>query len=264
MIDIQNGLETRGVCIKHVGIREFVMPIVVDINGRHVHTTATINLNVSLDADKKAIHMSRLIEMLSEWDGNTSYTTLKELLSITKNKLQTGNANIILHFLYFKEKKAPISQKSSIMNYKCTINMNDADDFFIIEVHVPISSACPCSKAISKYGAHNQRGILSIIVKTNTIASIDDLIQKAESSCSHELFSLLKRVDEKFITESTYENPKFVEDIARDMALLLSKSNGYEWFKIDVENFESIHNHSAFAVVNNSENNNGGGGQYGY
>lgn len=249
MIDIQNETDIRDVYIKDVGIKDFSLPIMVPTKKDCIHTTAKVSLSVSLDSQKRGVHMSRLVEVLSEWDGYLDFKKLEMLLATTQDKLETKNSNISICFLYFRKKFAPISKKSSYISYECILNMKNIDDYFTLTVKVPVSSVCPCSKAISKYGAHNQRGVLSITVKTDSIFSIEDLILEAELSCSKDVFPLLKRSDERFITESAYDNPKFVEDIARDTVLSLSRKKDYQWVSVNIENFESIHAHNVFATV---------------
>ena len=253
MKDIQSEFDSRGVNIRNVGIKEYVRPVMVRTNTNIINTVAAISLSVFLESSKRGTHMSRFVEILTDWDGNISFENLQQILSDTKEKLQTNSANVVLKFVYFLTKISPITKKSSSMSYTCGIIMNSNDDYFTLNINIPISSTCPCSKSISKYGAHNQRGILSVKIRANTINCIDDLIRKSEKSCSVDLFSLVKREDEKYITEKSYENPKFVEDIARDMAMILKSDGKYKWYEIDVETFESIHNHNAYASVYSSD-----------
>ncbi len=251
MVDIQEGPECRNVYLRQVGIKNLVIPIMHNLDSDNGNSVGTIQLGVGLEAHKHAIHMSRLAEILNEWDSVISNDSIERLLCQVKERLHVLMAYIEIKFTYFKNKTAPISNKNGKMNYECKIKaelLQDNKTEYEVRVKVPITSVCPCSKAISKYGAHNQRGIVKVSFKTNDFNEINDVIDKVELSASAELYSILKRVDEKYITEQAYENPKFVEDIARDVTLQLTKSNKYRWFHIEVENFESIHNHSAYAI----------------
>lgn len=251
MVDIQEGLESRNIYLRQVGIRNLVIPVIHNLDPNYRNSVGTIHLGVSLEAHKHAIHMSRLVEIINEWDGVISNESIEVLLHQVKHRLNGLVAHIEIQFKYFKNKTAPTSKKVGKMNYDCEIKAELSQDDkieYVGEVKVPIASVCPCSKAISKYGAHNQRGIVKVSFKTDDFNCLNDVINKVELSASAELYSILKRVDEKYITEYAYENPKFVEDIARDVTIQLKKDNKYHWFHVEVENFESIHNHNAYAI----------------
>lgn len=251
MVDIQEGSESRNIYLRQVGIRNLVIPVIHNLDSKYKNSIGTIHLGVGLDAHKHAIHMSRLVEILNEWDSVISNESIEKLLNQVKNRLNVTKAHIEVQFTYFKNKTAPSSKKVGKMNYDCEIKAelsNDNKMEYEIKVKVPITSVCPCSKAISKYGAHNQRGIVNVTFKTDNFNCLNDVVNKVELSASAEVFSILKRVDEKYITEYAYENPKFVEDIARDVTLQLINNVNYNLVHVEVENFESIHNHSAYAV----------------
>jgi GTP cyclohydrolase IB len=251
MVDVQEELETRNIYLRKVGIKHLVMPVRHELNDKYQNSVGTINLGVSLEADKHAIHMSRLVESLYQWDSTISNESIKKLLLEVKKRLEALTSHIEIEFIFFKDKIAPSSKLTGTMDYNCMIKAelfeDDSMNFQII-VKVPIGSVCPCSKAISKYGAHNQRGTVEVAFRSDDIGCLNDIINKIESVASTQLYSLLKRVDEKYVTEYAYENPKFVEDIARDVTVQLMKDQRYSWFNIAVENYESIHNHNAYAV----------------
>mgnify|MGYP002511678501 CR=1 FL=1 len=246
MKDIQLEKDVREVFLQKVGINKIVRPITINTKAGQIKSVAQIAFNVSLQKDKRAIHMSRLVEMLDSWDTILSYESIQSILNEIKKRMESNNSNIEFVFDYFREKISPVSQKISKLHYKCKIDANDCDDFVYLTVKVPITSVCPCSKSISEYGAHNQRGVVEITVKVKDMDEIEDIIQRVELAASMELFSILKREDEKYVTEVAYENPKFVEDIARDVVLQMRKIPQYLWYKVKVENFESIHNHNAY------------------
>ncbi len=247
MKDVQLQKDERKVFLQKVGIRKIVRPVTINTKVGQVNSVAQIAFNVSLEKDKRAIHMSRLVEILDGWDTILSYESIQSVLSEIKKRMESNHSSIEFLFDYFRNKISPVSHKESKLHYKCKIVASDCDDFMYLTIKVPITSVCPCSKSISEYGAHNQRGVVKITVKVKDLEAIEDIIQRVESAASMELFSLLKRVDEKYVTEAAYENPKFVEDIARDIVLQMRKEPQYFWYQIKVENYESIHNHNAYA-----------------
>ena len=236
MKDLQKELDKRNIFIDKVGISNFKIPLIV---GYDKNTVANISLSVSLAENKRAIHMSRLIEVISSWD--------------TKLKLETDNVFLEIQFEYFKDKISPVSKLVAPISYDCKIISSLNKDNLIVELNIPIASVCPCSKEISQFGAHNQRGIVTIEYKTKELSSIDKVISLVEDSSSHELYSLLKRTDEKYITEYGYNNAKFVEDIIRDITINLYENGLYD-AKIKIKNFESIHSHNAIAELLVNEN----------
>ncbi|NLL72987.1 MAG: GTP cyclohydrolase I FolE2 [Clostridiales bacterium] len=249
MKDVQIEMDDRGVYLQKVGIKELVRPIILKGRDGEMHSVAKIGFNVSLEKEKRAIHMSRLIEILDHWDTVISYESIQSILNEIKIRMESNQANLLLSFMYFLSKTSPVSNKTSLLHYQCKIDASDKDDFVYLTVEVPITSVCPCSKSISDYGAHNQRGVVTVTVRTNDMSSIEDIIHRVEAVGSMELYSLLKRVDEKYVTEVAYDNPKFVEDIARDVAIQLQKDQKYQWYQMEVENYESIHNHNAYVCT---------------
>jgi GTP cyclohydrolase I len=248
--DVQNEKDERGISLKKVGIKNFYYPIkVFDQRKGHQYTIAKIDLSVDLRHDLRGTHMSRFVEVLNEIDVIRP-ENLERILQKVKTKLKAESSHIKLIFPYFIWKKAPISQMESPNKIECIIEAELFKDLeMIVGVKVPIHTLCPCSKEISEFGAHNQRAIANIEVKSKKLIWFEDLVEIAESSASAPIYSLLKRPDEKFITEMAYNNPKFVEDVVRDIAFVLDKDKRIDWYRVEVISFESIHNHEAFACV---------------
>ena len=257
MKDIQNQRDYRNIPIDQVGIKNLRYPItVLDKAKNYQNTVASVNMYVDLPHKYKGTHMSRFVEMLHILRPEVSLKKFSEILENMKAHLNAASAHIEITFPYFIEKKAPISNLPGLMDYTCRIigSSNHDDKIDIIsEVIVPISSVCPCSKEISDEGAHNQRGEVQLKTRFKKFIWLEDMIELVESCASCEVFSVLKRVDEKEVTERGYANPKFVEDIVRDIAALLNKDSNITWFSLSAENFESIHNHSAYAHITKGE-----------
>ncbi len=252
MKDVQREKDMRNLAIDRVGIKSLRYPItVLDKKNNKQHTIADVEMNVSLAADEKGTHMSRFIKILNEFRDKITMGNMVDVLKVIKERLEAEEAFMTIKFPYFLEKTAPKSGIKSLMDYDCSFIGACGKDYdeFILKVEVPITSLCPCSKEISDYGAHNQRSTLTIEVKYDDFIWLEELIEIAETSGSCELFSLLKRSDEKYVTERAYENPGFAEDIVREAAQNIMKLKNITWFKVQVENFESIHNHSAFAMI---------------
>lgn len=252
LADIQEEQEIRKIYLRQVGIKDVVVPVTYSLNGESSTSVANMKVAVDLELDKRAIHMSRLIESVNEWGGVINDASIHNLLEQIVDRLHAHNAYTEINFTYFILKKAPVSNKTARMNYQCKIKAKlrrMQTTQFEIEIKVPITSVCPCSKAISEYGAHNQRGLVSVTLRNVEIQVIPDIIERVEKSASCQLYSLLKRVDEKYVTEYAYENAKFVEDIVRDVTLHLKEDGVYSEFLVNVESYESIHNHNAYAVV---------------
>ena len=253
MRDVQNERDFRKIPINKVGIKNLRYPITVrDRRDGYQHTVATINMFVDLPHEYKGTHMSRFVEMLHALKPEVSLKKFAVILENMKKYLQAASAHLEMTFPYFIEKKAPVSLASGLMDYACRISgSSDANGKvdLISEVVVPITSVCPCSKEISDFGAHNQRGEVRLAIRFKKFIWLEDMIELVESAASSEVFSVLKRVDEKCVTERAYANPKFVEDIVRDVAKRLMADDNITWFSVSAENFESIHNHSAFAHV---------------
>ena len=270
--DVQNSKDKRGIAIDKVGIKNLHYPIsVLDKAKSFQHTVADINMYVDLPHYFKGTHMSRFLEVLNEHRGEISIINFPDILRKIKKVLNAGSASVEIEFPYFIEKTAPVSGKKSLMEYICYYNgtiksknhrhssesrnldyantRSDDESVIIIGVKVPINTLCPCSKEISKYGAHNQRGIVSVSLEFDKLIWFEDIIADVESCASSPIYSLLKREDERFLTEHAYENPMFVEDVARCVAGILKKNKNIKWFRVEAENFESIHNHNAYAMI---------------
>jgi len=253
MKDIQNERDHRQIPIDKVGIKNLRYPIaVLDKEKGYQHTVATINMYVDLPHRDKGTHMSRFVEILHLFRPEVSLKRISEVLDQMKRHLNADSAHIEVTFPYFIEKTAPLSGSPGLMDYTCRFTgaSNPAEPVDLIsEVIVPISSVCPCSKEISDAGAHNQRGEVRLATRFKRFIWIEDVIDLVESCASCEVFSVLKRVDEKYVTETGYTNPKFVEDMVRDIAIKLKQDDNITWFSLSAENFESIHNHSAYAHI---------------
>ncbi len=259
MKDIQNQRDFRNIPIDKVGIKNLRYPItVLDRKNSVQNTVATINMYVDLPHEYKGTHMSRFVEILHLLRPEISLQGISDVLGRMKRHLNAASAHIEVSFPYFIEKSAPISKAPGLMDYTCRISGSSAPDNkvdLVSEVVVPISSVCPCSKEISDAGAHNQRGEVRLSTRFKKFIWLEDMIEMVESTASCEVFSVLKRVDEKCVTEKGYANPKFVEDVVRDIAEKLNKDNNITWFSVSAENFESIHNHSAYAHIMSAKNN---------
>lgn len=248
--DIQSGPSNHDIPINQVGISQVHYPVIVlDKDGGTQHTVSTVSMYVDLPKDFRGTHMSRFIEILNKYRNGISTRNLSNILYEMKEHLSATRSFFDISFPFFLHKKAPISKSESMMEYKCSIHGDSAHPFFTLCVNVPVLSVCPCSKEISSYGAHNQRSIITIQVQSERIIWIEDIIALAESSASSDLFSLLKREDEKYVTEMSYDNPCFVEDIVRNCAEKLFRIQTLSGFSVESTNMESIHNHSAYARI---------------
>ncbi|MDD5360483.1 MAG: GTP cyclohydrolase FolE2 [Ignavibacteria bacterium] len=253
--DTQNQSDARNIPIDKVGIKNLKYPITVKDRDNDIqHTVATVSMTVDLPKEFKGTHMSRFVEVLMD-RKEIHIDSIYEILSEMQKQLKAKSAHIELEFPYFKEKKAPVSRKPSLMDYKIKFHavMNEDKKDLIMTVQVPVKTLCPCSKNISKYGAHNQRGEVTVAVRFLDSVWIEDIIGYVETSASSELFTLLKREDEKFVTEHAYENPVFVEDVVRNVVLKLKDNKSILWYLVEAENFESIHNHNAYAMIESHE-----------
>lgn len=250
--DVQSEPDDREIAIEQVGVSGLRYPItVMDQADEIQRTIATLDLSVGLPHDAKGTHMSRFIEVLDRHRGEITIRTLPAVLADMRETLGAQSAHIEVHFPYFLERQAPVSKAKSLMDYGCTF-IADSDGThldFVLGVAVPVSSVCPCSKAISTVGAHNQRGQLRLEVRSSDIIWIEELIEVAEASASSPVYALLKREDERALTMGGYENPVFVEDMVRNAAVRLRANPRIQWFRILATNQESIHNHDAFAQV---------------
>jgi GTP cyclohydrolase IB len=259
MQDVQSRLDTREIPIDRVGVCDLKYPIIVmDRENRQQSTTARLSLSVNLPREFKGTHMSRFIEVLNSHRGEITMRTLPTILRELKERLDAESAHIEVHFPYFLERCAPVSGARALMDYECSFTgeMNGVTSDFVLGVRIPVTSLCPCSKAISEYGAHNQRGCVTVEVRSRPCASttpelvwIEELVEYAESSASAPLYPLLKREDERHVTMQAYDKPAFVEDVVRDVAIRLQNDERIIWFKVHALNQESIHNHNAFAQI---------------
>ena len=250
--DVQNHIDERNVAIEQVGVSGLRYPItVLDKRQENQNTVATLNLSVGLPHRSKGTHMSRFVEVIERHRGELTVRTIQAVLEDLRTTLDAESARIEVGFDYFLERSAPSSGATALMDYHCefTGQLNNDELDFVLTVHVPVTSLCPCSKAISDYGAYNQRGTIQIHCRSDDIVWIEDLIEIAESSASSPVYPLIKRDDERFVTMQAYDNPVFVEDMVRNVAVKLREDKRVLWFAVRAENYESIHNHNAFAKV---------------
>jgi len=250
--DVQNSEDRRKLAIDQVGIKAIRHPVkVAERSGGVQNTVAVFNMYVGLPHQFKGTHMSRFVEILNAHEREISVETFKLMLDEMVERLEAQSGHIEMQFPYFVNKSAPVSKVKSLMDYEVTFvgEINKGEKCFKMKVLVPVTSLCPCSKGISDYGAHNQRSHVTISAKTNDFVWIEELVEYAEKHASSELYGLLKRPDEKFVTERAYDNPKFVEDMVRDIAADLNRDKRIVWYQVESENFESIHNHSAYALI---------------
>ncbi len=250
--DVQNSADTRRLAINKVGIKDIRHPVKVrDRSGGEQHTIAMFNMYVNLPHNFKGTHMSRFVEILNVPGREISVDSFKDMLTEMTGRLEAEAGYIEMTFTYFVDKAAPISGVRSLMDYEVTFvgEIRAGRPAMDLKVVVPVTSLCPCSKKISKYGAHNQRSHVTVNVRTRGFIWIEDLIDLVEKEASCELYGLLKRPDEKYVTERAYENPKFVEDMVRDIAAKLNRDERVAAYSVESENFESIHNHSAYAMI---------------
>lgn len=264
LADMQKTPDKRGVDIDQVGICDLTYPItVLDREDKSQRTAAKIAVSVDLPHHFKGTHMSRFLEVLAQHQGEVTMRTLPAILRDLKIRLSAEAASLEVEFVYFLQRTAPVSGLSAPMDYRCAfIGKSDAKgEDFVMRVEVPVSTLCPCSKVISDYGAHNQRGYVTMSVRPHKVAAtqveetgwemvwIEELVDVAEKSASAPIYPLLKRVDERHVTMQAYDNPVFVEDVVRNVAGRLREDKRIAWFEVRAVNHESIHNHSAFAVV---------------
>jgi len=265
MPDVQNEADSREIPLTKVGVKGLEYPIrVLDKVKKVQHTTARVDLFANLPHDFKGTHMSRFIEIFHRYREDLSMRRFLEMLSGIREDLEAESAFGSMAFPYFVEKKAPVSQLPGIVSCQCLyrgrVNVIPADArdspmggasarYFTVSVSVPVNTVCPCSRAISDRGAHNQRGIVTVELELGAFFWLEDIITLVENAASSPVYSLLKREDEKYITEHAYDNPKFVEDLVRDVYVKIRELNSFPRFSVEAENFESIHNHSAYAFA---------------
>ena len=279
--DIQSQKDIRNVDIDKVGVKKIKYPIVVeDKNQKYQNTIAEIDIFVDLPRQHRGTHMSRFLEVLNSYHKENLINNLEPLLKEIRKQLNSESAYIKIKFPYFIEKIAPVSKIKSLLDYECIFeaflkervydssqtNTKSNTSFqtdesqtefdFRLGVTVPVTTLCPCSKELSDYGAHNQRSYVSVKVSYYSFLWIEELVEIIEKTASCEIYPLLKRPDEKYVTEKAYNNPVFVEDIVRDITLLLQKDSRIKWFCVESENIESIHNHNAFASIERDKSQN--------
>lgn len=250
--DIQGIEDTRKLAINRVGIKDIRHPVIVKDRSNGVqHTIATFDMYVFLPHQFKGTHMSRFVKILHDHEKEITVSSFNVMLAEMAELLEAKSGNIEMRFPYFVNKKAPVSGVESLLDYNVTfIGEIDASTTSTrLKVQIPVTSLCPCSKSISDYGAHNQRSHVTVNAKTRGFLWIEEIIDIVEKQASCELYGLLKRPDEKFVTERAYDNPKFVEDMVRDVAGEFNKDDRIRQYILESENFESIHNHSAYAMI---------------
>lgn len=252
MQDVQRGPAEVPIPLDRVGIKGIKLPLLVrDREIGRQHTVAEVELSVDLPADFKGTHMSRFVEALESWAGVLDYGAFKFLLLDLKRRLEARNAHLTFRFPYFVSKAAPVSGAAGRMNYDCLVSGELVDDAFTLTlgVEVPVMTVCPCSLAISEQGAHSQRAVVRIRCRGAGFVWLEELIDIAERAASSPVHALLKREDEKYVTEAAFANPVFVEDVARNVAQALAGHPRVSWYLVEVESHESIHNHNAFAGI---------------
>ena len=256
--DTQNTTDVRNIIINEVGIKDISHPInFINRDQESLPSVANFTMTVRLPENVKGTHMSRFVEILNEKECAFSVQTFMNLVQTVSDKLNSNSSHIIVDFPFFRKKSAPSSGVESLLDYHATLSgkIIDGKADLSVKVVVPVTSLCPCSKSIAKYGAHNQRSHITIEAKASEGSDLylEDLIDLAEQKASSELYAVLKREDEKVVTERAYDNPAFVEDIVRDIAVELNNNEKIDYYCLESENFESIHNHSAYAMITNQK-----------
>ena len=250
--DVQGRADPRHLAINKVGICDIRHPVSIEQRvGGHQSTVATFGMYVNLPHHFKGTHMSRFVQILNAHEHQITVESFRAMLGEMTERLEADNGHIEMSFPYFIDKYAPVTQEKGVMDYNVTFigdQRGERTDLYV-EVKVPVTTLCPCSKDISDYGAHNQRSLITIRVRATEFFWLEELIDIAESEGSCELYGILKRVDEKAVTERAYDNPKFVEDVVRDIAQRLNDDTRFRYYVVESENFESIHNHSAYALI---------------
>ena len=256
MLDVQNSRDTREIPLMKVGVSDLSYPVkVLDKEKGTQMTTALVNLYVNLPQHFKGTHMSRFIEIFHRHRENLGMRQFLSMLEEIRFSLQAERSFGAISFPFFMEKEAPVSKEKGIMSYRCGYEGEafEGGSRFFVTVSVPVTTVCPCSKAISDRGAHNQRGVVTVKVESKSLFWMEDIIRAVEESASSGLYSVLKRPDEKFVTESAYDKPCFVEDVVREVYIALRDfkpcDRGFSWFSVECKNFESIHNHNAYAYT---------------
>lgn len=256
MQDTQNSRDDRNIPIQQVGIKDLQYPVtVLDRQNKSQHTVAVVNMYVDLPREFKGTHMSRFVQILNEHRGQVSIPDIDDILHSMAERFNCETAHIEIRFPYFIEKQAPASGAESLSSYSCGLLASfdrrrvDQQVDLIVEAAVPVTMTCPCSKEISDRGAHNQRSVITIRIRSRGLVWLEELVEIAEACASSPVYSLLKRADEKAVTEAAYDQPRFAEDAVRAVAAHLREDNRMLWYQVETENFESIHNHNAYAMV---------------
>jgi GTP cyclohydrolase I len=250
--DVQSSKDKRRIAINKVGIKDIRHPVrIKERNDSEQHTIASFNMYVNLPHHFKGTHMSRFVEILNSHEADLTVTSFRDMLSEMTARLEAESGHIEMNFPFFINKTAPVSGVKSLLDYDVTLigEIHNGKPSIHIKVVVPVTSLCPCSKKISERGAHNQRSHVTVQARTNGFIWIEEIIDLVEQEASCELYGLLKRPDEKYVTERAYDNPKFVEDMVRDVAVRLNSEERISAYIVESENFESIHNHSAYALI---------------
>ena len=253
MRDVARETDLRGIAIQRVGIRDLALPLLVARKGGgHVSVCAVIDMSVDLPHDYRGTHMSRFVSLLGEWqDRSFGRREIEKLLAAVKERFESSSAHITVRFKYFVRREAPVSREPFQLDYDCLFEgeMNGGSFVFHLGVEAPVLSLCPCSKEISNVGAHSQRAIIRARLQNDfgKIVWLEDLVGLLEAQGSQPVYPLLKREDEKLVTERAHANPKFVEDIVRDCVIALGRLSHVPWFRVECESYESIHNHNAYA-----------------
>jgi GTP cyclohydrolase I len=251
LVDIQNTQDERNIPIDRVGVRKVRYPMHIrERDNGMQRTVGEFTLTVDLPREFKGTHMSRFLEVLAEHNHDVSGATIPDILAQLRERLKAETAHLDVDFTYFIAKAAPVTGKVAMMGYECGFSATGgAKEDFVLRVVVPVTTLCPCSKEISEYGAHNQRGYVTVSIRPNGLLWIEEVIEMVESVASAPLYPLLKRPDEKYVTERAYENPRFVEDMVREVAIALDAHPRVDAYEVEVENHESIHDHNAYAYL---------------
>lgn len=256
LVDIQSSPDARNIAIDKVGVKKVKYPMLVLERGNgKQQTVGEFTLTVDLPKHFKGTHMSRFLEILGEHKCVVSGETIPEILSKLRERLDAETAHLAVKFILFRSKAAPVTGKEGMMGYECGFDASGGktEDFWL-QLVVPVTTLCPCSKEISSFGAHNQRGYVSVKVQPNGMLWLEDVIDMIEAAGSAQLYPVLKRPDEKFVTEQAYQNPRFVEDMVREVAIAFDNEPRIKAYEIEVENHESIHDHNAYAYLARTKN----------
>jgi GTP cyclohydrolase I len=251
LVDVQNTQDERNIAIDKVGVRKVKYPILVRVRDNGLQqTVGEFSLTVHLPRHFKGTHMSRFLEVLGEHNHDISAETIPDILRRLRDRLNAQTAHLEVRFTYFREKAAPVTGKVGMMGYQCAfLASGGVEEDSVLEVVVPVTTLCPCSKEISSFGAHNQRGYVTARVRSSALVWIEEIVDLVEAAGSAPLYPVLKRPDEKFVTEQAYENPRFVEDMVREVSVAFDKHPLITSYEVEVENHESIHDHNAYAYV---------------